>query len=80
MPTVVIEYMPRAHRESHRQAGNSGSWPANGSQRVSVVGTWYGDLDPNWSSIVADADPAAYPLLSGDDHDAWNDILAEDDS
>ena len=33
---VVLEYMPRYHRGSHRAAGNWGSWPGNGSERVEI--------------------------------------------
>lgn len=34
--TVVIEFMPAHLRESHRAAGNSGTWPHNGAVRIRV--------------------------------------------
>jgi len=34
--TVVVDYMPEFHRDSHRAAGNCGSYPDNGSVRVRV--------------------------------------------
>ena len=33
---VVVEYMPEYLRASHRAAGNTGSYPHNGSMRVAV--------------------------------------------
>ena len=32
--TVIVEYMPEQHRESHRAAGNMGSYPHNGAIRI----------------------------------------------
>lgn len=34
--TVVVEYMPRQHRDSHAAAGNTGSYPHNGAVRLRV--------------------------------------------
>ena len=34
--TTHVDYMPEHLRESHRAAGNSGSYPANGSERLHV--------------------------------------------
>ena len=34
--TTVVEWMPGYLRDSHRAAGNSGSYPANGSLRLRV--------------------------------------------
>lgn len=55
---VVVEYMPIQHRASHEAAGNSGSWPANGSIRAAIQ--WecaelfereYGD-DSEWFRVI----------------------------
>lgn len=32
----TVEYMPEWLRSSHEAAGNSGSYPANGAQRITV--------------------------------------------
>jgi len=34
--TVLVEYMPEQHRASHEAAGNRGSYPSNGAQRIRV--------------------------------------------
>lgn len=34
--TTVVDWMPEYLRDSHRAAGNSGSYPANGSLRLRV--------------------------------------------
>lgn len=34
--TVRVEWMPEWLRESHQAAGNAGSYPANGAQRIRV--------------------------------------------
>ena len=34
--TVLVEWMPEQHRESHRAARNSGTYPANGAVRLRV--------------------------------------------
>lgn len=32
----IVEYMPAWLQSSHKAAGNSGSYPANGAQRITV--------------------------------------------
>ena len=46
--TVRIEWMPPYLRESHRAAGNSGSWPHNGSIRLRV--------HPDCAAMLSDDD------------------------
>ena len=60
---VVVEYMPEHLRASHEAAGNSGSWPANGSERIAIDRECYRALsfddDDPWMTVVS-ADPAKY--------------------
>lgn len=35
--TVLVEWMPEEHRSSHSAAGNRGSYPHNGAQRIRVA-------------------------------------------
>lgn len=59
---VVVEYMPACRRDSHTAAGNSGSWPHNGSTRL-VMSRECAERavegDEEWTTIT-DRDPARY--------------------
>jgi hypothetical protein len=67
---VVVEFMPRHLRASHKTAGNSGQWPHNGSVRLAISRNCYDaimapgddeeDDDSEWISIVDEADPYEY--------------------
>lgn len=53
--TVIIEWMPPQHRESHEAAGNSGRWPTNGAIRLRVEKTCAErivEADADWAEIV----------------------------
>lgn len=55
--TVVVEWMPEWLRESHRAARNSGSYPANGSERIRVERSCADAMvehDGEWCSVVAE--------------------------
>lgn len=53
---TLIEIMPLHLRASHIAAGNDGVYPANGAERVYVVGhvgsNW---LHPRWARVVEDS-------------------------
>ena len=54
---VIVEWMPDEHRASHAAAGNSGSFPANGSQRIAVersCAEMMIDTDGEWARIVSE--------------------------
>jgi hypothetical protein len=52
---TLVEYMPRHLRNSHTQAGNRGSYPANGAERVYIEHEVLSrDLDPRWVEILED--------------------------
>jgi hypothetical protein len=53
--TVIVEYMPEHLRESHKAAGNSGSYPHNGALRIRVEKSCAGHIvkhDGEWARIV----------------------------
>ncbi len=56
--TVIVEYMPEQHRSSHQAAGNAGSYPHNGAERVRVhsdCAKFMVEHDADWCSIVEGA-------------------------
>lgn len=53
--TVMIEFMPESLRESHRAAGNSGRYPNNGAERITVSRSCAEQIvrsDGEWASIL----------------------------
>jgi hypothetical protein len=53
--TVLVEYMPEQHRDSHAAAGNAGGYPSNGAVRLRVERSCADlmmDTDGDWCSIV----------------------------
>lgn len=53
---VIVEWVPESIRSSHDAAGNSGSYPHNGSMRLAVergCADLIVESDPEWSRIVA---------------------------
>ena len=51
----VIEFVPEADRASHTAAGNRGSWPHNGAERIRVTpecAEMILDSDSEWSDLV----------------------------
>jgi hypothetical protein len=53
--TVIVEFMPEALRASHVAAGNSGTYPHNGAERIRVsrdCAQWMREEDPEWCSEV----------------------------
>ena len=53
--TVLVEWMPRDLRQSHEQARNSGTYPANGARHLRMARTCAADVvasDPDWASIL----------------------------
>ena len=58
---VVIEYMPVALRASHVKAGNRGTWPDNGGERVAVPRALADSLSGHeWVRVVPDVVAADY--------------------
>lgn len=60
---VVVETMPEGLRESHNAARNSGVFPFNGAMREVMLredAAYLVNADPDWSSIVEDADIISY--------------------
>lgn len=54
--TVVVEWMPEWLRTSHAAAGNAGSWPANGAQRIRCERSCADRIvedDADWARVVA---------------------------
>jgi hypothetical protein len=54
--TVVIDWMPEHLRESHRAAGNSGSYPHNGALRLQVHRDCAQNLlrhDGEWTTMLS---------------------------
>lgn len=52
---VVVEWMPEYLRPSHEAAGNSGSWPHNGSERLEVsadCADWIVEGEGDWAELV----------------------------
>jgi hypothetical protein len=55
---TLIEFMPAQHRSSHIKAGNAGSWPHNGAERIYVEGEiTRRDLHARWASVIEDTIP-----------------------
>ena len=55
---VAVEYMPEQYRGSHEAAGNRGSYPSNGAQRLRVSRECAGMMithDGDWCSIISAA-------------------------
>lgn len=55
--TVVIEVMPRSLRDSHTAAGNRGSYPANGADRLRVhrdCADQILNVEGDWAAIVSE--------------------------
>lgn len=57
--TVLVEYMPQQYRSSHEAAGNVGTWPANGAERVRVSRECAETLleqpdERDWSRVVGE--------------------------
>lgn len=53
--TVLLEWMPEQHRASHTAAGNHGSYPANGAERLRVERSCADSInnnDPDWTRIL----------------------------
>ncbi len=53
--TVVVEHMPRSLRGSHEAAGNSGSWPSNGADRIRMersCADMIVESEGGWAEIV----------------------------
>lgn len=60
---VVVEYMPEYLRATHEAAGNSGSYPHNGSHRVAVClecADLLIDEDDAWATVATGCSPADY--------------------
>jgi len=55
--TTLVEWMPPEHRESHRAAGNSGAWPANGALRLRCCATCAVELAEDGGREVRTATP-----------------------
>lgn len=54
---VIVEWMPHEHRASHAAAGNSGSFPDNGAQRIAVERSCAElmiDTDGEWARIITE--------------------------
>lgn len=52
--TVVVEWMPREHRESHEAAGNAGTYPHNGAVRLRCERSCAARLvadSPGWAEV-----------------------------
>jgi len=55
---VTIEVTPLWQRDSHAEAGNRGTYPANGALRIRVTcecAAWIIEADPNWARIAIGA-------------------------
>jgi hypothetical protein len=53
--TVVVEWMPEHLRSSHQTAGNRGSYPANGAERIHVACECADemiDADGDWCAVI----------------------------
>lgn len=51
--TIIIEIMPAYLRETHRAAGNSGSYPHNGSARYIIPADLSGYVEEDeWTRVV----------------------------
>ena len=50
--TVVVEWMPEWLRTSHEAAGNSGTWPHNGAERLRVSADCAEHLIGEWCHEV----------------------------
>lgn len=76
---VVVETMPDCWRESHRAAGNWGTYPANGAERTVVGRTEAEQIvaedEDGYARIVRDAD--ALDLLDAADEDECEAALSE---
>jgi hypothetical protein len=73
---VVVETIPESLRASHAAAGNSGSWPHNGAERIVMDRADAEELvehDPEWSEILEGEDPADY----GDNDETMKEITDE---
>jgi hypothetical protein len=67
---VIVETLPKWTRESHKAAGNSGSYPGNGADRVRMLRNQAEvevEADPEWTSILRGCrrgDPKKYETVS----------------
>ena len=55
---VTVEWMPEHLRQSHADAGNSGSWPHNGAIRSAVelsCAERMIECDGHWARIVSES-------------------------
>lgn len=78
---VIVEWMANEHRASHAAAGNSGSFPDNGSRRIVVERSCAElmiDTDGEWVRIVGEAN--ATPPLSPDTRDVAYETLPDGSS
>lgn len=50
--TVEVEWMPEYLRASHGAGGNSGSWPHNGAEHLTLQASCAESLADEWTTVI----------------------------